>query len=169
MNMGWFFMNDQWWNQSSGFSLPASNASCFTTANTIRAVEVGYGDWRLPAMMRTVTWSGQYPAAPTGAAGTVGYYGYTLASTADLYQPHLLYFASNSETTSGLGATNPVNNTNFFWRSAHSIRGQGLAFTMAGIYDNHAGNNNSSVIGSFRQSFNNAVTNGDDPGCRLLA
>lgn len=158
MNMGWFFLNDQWWNQTTANTLPASNASCFTTANTIRAVEVGYGDWRLPAMMRTIG------PGSTNYTPSVNGYGYTLPSMTNLYIPHVLYFASNAETAAGLGAVNPVNNTNFFWRAAHSIRGQGLAFTLTGIYDNHAGNNNSSVIGSFWQSFNNAVTNGNDPG-----
>ena len=142
-NEGWFFMNEQ---------MLLSNAMYYNTATTIRSIEAGYGDWRLPAMMRTVG-SGN----PTYTSNANGY-GYILPSMTNLYIPHLLYFASSAEKTAGLASAN-ANNTNFFWRSAHSIRGQ-----QGFIADVHAGNTYTSIPGEFMQSFNNAATNNNDPG-----
>ena len=142
-NEGWFFMNEQ---------MLSNNAMYYNTATTIRSIEAGYGDWRLPAMMRTVG-SGN----PTYTSNANGY-GYILPSMTNLYIPHLLYFASSAETTAGLASAN-ANNTNFFWRSAHSIRGQ-----WGFIADLHAGNTYTSIPGEFMQSFNNAATNNNDPG-----
>lgn len=102
-NMGWFFMPELFSGQASGFPTIA-----YGTANTLRSVEVAYGDWRLPAMMQSVNASGNQPA-------NGGNYGYTLATTTNLYAPHLLYYAASNE---------PSFSTNFMWRSAHTLRGQ---------------------------------------------
>jgi hypothetical protein len=144
---GWFFMNEQW-------GVGTGNANGYSTATTIRAMEAGYGDWRLPAMMRTISSSINGVTAPSA-----GNYGYTLTTMTNLYIPHLLYFASNAETSSGLAQGSFTNNTNFFWRAAHSVRG------MSGfLADAHSGHIFSQTPGEFLQSFVNASTNGNDPG-----
>jgi uncharacterized protein (TIGR02600 family) len=159
-NMGWFFMNEQWglWTNASNAcsyatQMSSGNAMYYNTATTIRAIEAGYGDWRLPAMMRTIVSSTNGVTAP--AAGS---YGYTLTTMTNLYIPHLLYFASGPETTTGLGVAN-TGNTNFYWRPAHSIRGQQGFLT-----DSHAGHTFTSVPGEFLQSFVNFATNSNDAG-----
>ena len=103
-NMGWFFMPELY---AGGATVPIQG---YSTATTLRSVEVAYGDWRLPAMMQTIDASGNQPTV-------FGNYGYTLGTAANLYTPHLLYFGTNEPATSALG-------TNFFWRSAHTLRGQ---------------------------------------------
>ena len=144
---GWFFMNEQW-------GAGVANANGYSTATTIRAMEAGYGDWRLPAMMRTIGASGGGVTAPSS-----GNYGYTLTTMTNLYIPHLLYFASNAETSSGLASGTYTNNTNYFWRSAHSVR------SLSGfLADAHSGHIFSQTPGEFLQSFVNASTNGNDPG-----
>jgi uncharacterized protein (TIGR02600 family) len=104
-NMGWFFMPELY---AQGGTVPVQG---YGTANTLRSVEVTYGDWRLPAMMQTADAGGNPPL-------NGGNYGYTLATATNLYSPHMLYYAgSNEPATSALG-------TNFFWRSAHTLRDQ---------------------------------------------
>ena len=132
-NMGWFYMPETWSGNESK-----------STANTFRSVEVAYGDWRLPSMMQSI---GSTNAQPT--AGSTASSVYTINSGVNLYLPHLLYYASNNE---------PTIDANFYWRSAHTLRGQ-ISF--------YAYSDNGELYvspGQFMQGLNTAAANGNDPG-----
>jgi hypothetical protein len=153
-SMGFFCMPEQ---------MGSNSQQQFNTATTLRSVEVTYGDWRLPMMMQSVSATN----SPTAANANANGYGYTIQSLANLYTPHLLYFASNAETTTGLAdptSRGGANNTNFFWRSAHTIRG---VWGIANMGDN--GDSWVNNVGCFVQTFQTSVTNANDPGIILLA
>ena len=138
--------------------MTGNNSSLFyNTAATFRSLEVAYGDWRLPMMMQSV------PSSGNGASSTPGLngYGYTLNNLTDLYAPHLLYFASNAETASGLASTNSLN-TNFYWRSAHTLRCPPWPTGISG--EAHQGITYMSSVGYYLQTFLNNSTNNNDPG-----
>ena len=123
-------------------------------------MEVTYGDWRLPAMMQTV------PAPVSDASGGPGSAGYTINDPAALYTPHRLYFASAAEP----GITINGYNGNFFWRTAHTFRGN-YAWNFP-IFNRtalaHFAYDNGPLIlnpGSFLQGLNSAsATNNSEAG-----
>jgi uncharacterized protein (TIGR02600 family) len=125
-------------------------SNSLTTANTFRSVEVTYGDWRLPSMMQTVA---PFTAANIPTPGSTTGSPYTINSSSTLYTPHMLYFASNGETAMSL----PSGATNFYWRNAHTFRGQ---------FYNAYGDQGHPFLsqGTFIQGFNNFSPNGSDPG-----
>ena len=109
----------------------------YSTANTIRSMEVAYGDWRIPAMLYNV------PAGSQTYTPKTWGYGYSFTSMGTPYIPHVLYFASIPETNhaNGLG-----NFPQYYWRSAHSIRGNGGN-------PQYSGHNYATFDGAFQQTF----------------
>ena len=117
-NMGWLFLPEL----SPYTNTLLSNYfgyNQWSPAATFRSVEVSYGDWRIPAMMQVI--KGPSLDVTISPITSVSAAAYTVNDPSSLYAPHRLYFGTNSFNSTGAGAGF---GSNFFWRSAHTLRGQ---------------------------------------------
>jgi uncharacterized protein (TIGR02600 family) len=117
-NMGWLFMPEYAPN-SNTVSSNYYGYGQWSTATTLRSVEVAYGDWRIPAMMQTIR--GPSNVVTSNGVSSVSVPGFKINDLGALYAPHRLYWGINSWNSNASGAGF---GSNFFWRSAHTLRGQ---------------------------------------------
>jgi hypothetical protein len=119
-NMGMLFLPETYPVSTNVLNNTNFGYTTWSTANTFRSVEVAYGDWRIPAMMQTIRGPSQVPTIISTGLPSVN--SFTINDPTALYAPHRLYYAY--KPSFALLGGNAGFGTNFYWRAAHTLRGQ---------------------------------------------